>query len=587
MKEEQILKEKKTMRRKVIRDEIIEVVIKPSSEETEEIPLETSSAQIEQTSKEKLIKEQERERLVQEIALEEKPTQMKTLEISIIQPTFHEFKDIKSDVISKIEIPSYKDQLKLRHIHLVRYQLLKPTPIEVKEVLRVLNIPETSVRKALKSVLERLPELKFEKPMAISIANIDTTQRSVNKTAQTLLNFVSVPRAVFSVNPSEIRTKSLSTECLARSTDVISYNIVIEDFDDPIEDLFGSAGFKQVSERPMIILAERPEDKTLEYIEFLKRILREIYRTRSRGLPIPMHTSTDFEDIKLDIKAGKSIYVIDIDKVKIENQDEEYLSDRIKELYSQNFGFIVLYGSKSSLNAIKKLWMVEITEGFSKLPRYVEVKLTNKDLAFTLANLFWGNIEAPDLSKSVSLDEYILKLEDDFYDKIEKIAEDLMSALVVEPSKEDEEGLEGESLIHYGLKAFIVKYLIEVEKIPLDHIQTEFELGDGIIDVFVRHPKFGDIAIEVETLYGTTLPLLKLRKRIESRLKKGLKTWIVIPNPQFIIYFKEISALRNVYKKRYRDLIEFYTLDVKSNKLVSFNEIFKLFNIKEDLSLLK
>ncbi len=81
--------------------------------------------------------------------------------------------------------------------------------------------------------------------------------------------------------------------------------------------------------------------------------------------------------------------------------------------------------------------------------------------------------------------------------------------------------------------------------------------------------------------------MLKLRKRIESRLKKGLKTWIVILNPQFIIYFKEIFALRNVYKKRYRDLIEFYTLDVKSNKLVSFNEIFKLFNIKEDLSLLK
>ena len=563
-------------------DEAIEVVIKQFSEESlaereiEEVTLNIPSVQAKQISKEELIEEQGTEQLVQDV-LEEKPIQIKTLEISIIYPTFYEFKSIKADVISKIKIPPYEDQLKLKYINLVRFQLLKPTSIEIKEVLSDLNIPETNVTRALKSVLERLPELKFEKPIEISIVDINTTQQSVDKTAQTLLNFVSVPRVVLSVNPSKIKMKSLPTECLARSIDVISSDVVIEDFDDPIEELFSSAGFKQVSERPIIILAERPEDKALEYIEFLKRILREIYRTRSRGLPAPTHTSTDFEDIKLDIKAGKSIYVIDIDKVKIENRDEIYLSDRIRELYSQNFEFIVLYGSKSSLNAVKKLWMLEITEGLSRLPRYIEVKLADKDLAFTLANLFWGKVEPLYLSKSISLDEYVLKLEEEFYDKIDRFAGDLTSALIIEPSKEDEEGLEGESLVHYGLKAFIVKYFVKIEKIPLDYIQTEFELGDIIIDIFVKHPKFGDIAVEVETLYGTTLPLLKLRKRIESRLKKGLKTWIVIPNPQFMIYLKEISALRNVYKRQYYDLIEFYTLDVKSNRLVSFDEVFRLF----------
>jgi len=88
-----------------------------------------------------------------------------------------------------------------------------------------------------------------------------------------------------------------------------------------------------------------------------------------------------------------------------------------------------------------------------------------------------------------------------------------------------------------------------------------------------KQPEHGDVAIEVETLYGTTIPPLKMKKRVESRLRKGLKMWIVIPNPQFMIYFKEISVLRAFYKKRYRDLVEFWTLDVKSQKLVSFKDL--------------
>ncbi len=40
--------------------------------------------------------------------------------------------------------------------------------------------------------------------------------------------------------------------------------------------------------------------------------------------------------------------------------------------------------------------------------------------------------------------------------------------------------------------------------------------------------------------------MLKLRKRIESRLEGGLKLWVVVPNPQLMIYFGDILALRNI-----------------------------------------
>ena len=84
------------------------------------------------------------------------------------------------------------------------------------------------------------------------------------------------------------------------------------------------------------------------------------------------------------------------------------------------------------------------------------------------------------------------------------------------------------------------------------------------------------MAVEVETLYGTVLPPLKLRKSIESRLRKGFKVWIVVPNPQCMLYFREISALRNIYRKKYPDMVEFYTLDLLSNELISFREVEKL-----------
>jgi len=330
-------------------------------------------------------------------------------------------------------------------------------------------------------------------------------------------------------------------------------------------------------------MAEEPDKSKYNYIEFLKRILREVYRTRSKGLPIPTEHSTDFEEIKLEVKAKNAIYVINVDDVNLSKKEiYKYLEDRLRELYSQGFGFLVFYGSEEKLRNIKNLWYTLPSSGLNITPSFIEIHVDESKKIFTLANLMWGKIE-PFLSDvKISLDEHVLTLEDEFYSRIEKIASDWRTALVVEPSGEDEEGLGGESIEHYGIKAFVVKHLIENEGIQQSNIITEHNLGDIIVDVYVRHHKIGDIAVEIETLYGTVLPAIKLRKRIESRLEKGLKVWIVIPNPQFMIYFKEITALRKVYRKKYPDAVEFYTLDIYSKQLISFEKINKI--LKKEIS---
>jgi hypothetical protein len=65
-----------------------------------------------------------------------------------------------------------------------------------------------------------------------------------------------------------------------------------------------------ISERPVVIVA-RPAG--FGYVEFLKRVLREIYRVRAGGLPEPKHVSTP-EDLRLllpvDVGAGRRLFVL-------------------------------------------------------------------------------------------------------------------------------------------------------------------------------------------------------------------------------------------------------------------------------------
>ena len=188
----------------------------------------------------------------------------------------------------------------------------------------------------------------------------------------------------------------------------------------------------------------------------------------------------------------------------------------------------------------------------------------------------WGKIiDFEHIEEDIDLDTYTVMLEEEFYRKITELATDPKSIVRVEPSRRDEEKLGGESILHYGIKAFVVRYLIEQENIPEYNIFTEYEIGDIIVDVFVKHPEYGDLAIEVETLYGTGLPLLKLRRTIDSRLSKGLKLWIVIPNTQFILFLKDLVQLRNIYREKFLDSIEFFTLDIYSCKLIPLPQLIK------------
>ncbi len=424
-------------------------------------------------------------------------------------------------------------------------------------------------------------ELDDEIPTPISSENIPKVVRPRFREA----SYLSVKKIDENI-PEIVRDLRASEEASTILRGLEAGKVLQEVDFDLIRELFRGGNPKEFSERPKIVLAVRPPDEQLDYIELLKRIMREIYRVRSGGLPAPRHISHDFSSVGLKLEAGGRIYVIDLREAKAEDLNGSqnsknflsYLRDRIREIYSQKFGFLVIYGSAKLINEVKKLWgisvMLEEGRAYPKLPLFIELNLNASDVGklLVVTNLLFGRIREEELK--ANLDDHVLSLEDHFYHTLEELLEDLRTPFLVNPSKsEDEEGLGGESFIHYATKAFVVRYLLDEEKVKPEHIKTEYDIGGGVIDVYVVDPEKGDVAIEVETLYGTFHPLLKLKDRVESRVSRGLKTCIVVPNPQFVIHFKEISYLRRVYRKQYGDKIEFYTLDVDRKKLISFEEV--------------
>jgi hypothetical protein len=190
-----------------------------------------------------------------------------------------------------------------------------------------------------------------------------------------------------------------------------------------------------ISERPVVIVA-RPAG--FGYVEFLKRVLREIYRVRSGGLPEPKHVSTP-EDLGLllpvDVGAGKRLFVLDLSQGRAQEPKAEdllevldRLRDRLRELFSQEFGFFVIYGDVKKLNIWERA-LTEAAPGYaSVVPSPVEVSMRPGHLPFyvLLANAMWGRISDPVLDYKRlgfrEFDEFVVWLEDEYWRRLGEVS---------------------------------------------------------------------------------------------------------------------------------------------------------------------
>ncbi len=328
-----------------------------------------------------------------------------------------------------------------------------------------------------------------------------------------------------------------------------------------------------ISERPVVIVA-RPAG--FGYVEFLKRVLREIYRVRSGGLPEPKHVSTP-EDLRLllpvDVGAGRRVFVLDLSggllkELKVEERDLERLRDRLRELFSQEFGFFVIYGD---VKGIWELALAEAARGYaSVVPSPVEVRPGRLPFYVLLANVMWGRVSDPVLDYKRlgfrDFDEFVVWLEDEYWRRLGEVSFEVLYR--TKPSAG-----ERESELHYLAKAFVVRHL--AERVGLGCVETEKGEGAAVFDVVVTCGGLQGLAVEVETLYGTGTVVHKLvetvQKLKDAKRAGKRKMWIVIPNSQAVIYLPPLLRTRRELRRKYD--VEFYTLDVTSRGLVRLTDV--------------
>ena len=367
-------------------------------------------------------------------------------------------------------------------------------------------------------------------------------------------------------------------------------------FYDPIEAMFKGLSLGNVNlMRPVFIIAQRPSVDGLSYIEFLKRVLRELYRVLRGGLPRATDVERSIEFFKYHIRAENSVYVIDVDHLIRYGLDRhlEEVKERIRELYSQGLGFIVFYGSTGNLRKVlgsigynlEKL-SKDIPPGYAPNPIMVNVVEVRKDLV-RLIDAFWGMFGYHDSSgkvlannEKVPLDVYTVAVEDKYYRRLSELVMDPEIQLYVNVNKGGDEEAQGESFTHYALKALLYKFF-EKNQDKYRSVETEKELngkGSIVVDLYVGASDGRKIAVEVETLYGTVPPLRKLLNTIKSRNGCVDELWIVIPPPQAILFYRHLRFLEKSLRERKTKIemkteIIFCTVDVLKEKLVPLEEL--------------
>ena len=407
----------------------------------------------------------------------------------------------------------------------------------------------------------------------------------------------------------------------------------------PLDSIIGVG--RVLGERPIVVFAYTPChtdekgneacDDSLDYIELLKRVLRERYRAVMGGLPTPYHVDLDFIRNRLniylpsDIRAGSSIYVIDLRGAKLDDLSKrviDFLKQRVRELYSQGYGFLVVYGSPRALLKLKVgLGLLRPGEGpgvkgYGKLydaPYEVKVDPEHVDSFRKFAELMYGRGEQrSSQGAETSVSDYAAGLEEEFLEELSKVVkppEATRLALRAWPSLEGEmefaidESLE--SRVHYLVKAFVFARLVshisrhlkekglggeEAFRRALECVKTEDEAKallaseagrrqeelNVVPDIYVSRrcsealSLRGGLDVEVETLYGTGTIIHKVWTAILRRkelLGEALSNvWVVVPNPSALTHIYHLLSLEDELRPL-EDAVTLWTLNLDDNDL--------------------
>jgi hypothetical protein len=338
--------------------------------------------------------------------------------------------------------------------------------------------------------------------------------------------------------------------------------------------IFSITGGEIDSKKAKVLCVEELQGNS--HIGALMTICARIHREKKGGTPVPYQLTHLTDDFKNEIikwmKAEDKIFLAELKekdwkKLKESRNDWDYLLDRIKDLYIQNHGFII-FNKRISLDefpiAHHAINILHIK------PQKLDTKLKNG-----ISSMIWGFV---DLDEPGTFDHVFDSAKNKFEGQLEMDAEE-------QPYFTATTEHDGESPEHFEIKVFLVRYLTKVLKLKEHEIQNEIkvEVDYGSVTPDIRVPARSEV-YEVETLFGGgDHPINKIKTTINKYDKlPEIKTInIVLDNLTFLRHIVKLRGVKHTYntRKGWGDAngrsVEFYTLDLQNNSLVSMKQVIK------------
>lgn len=363
-------------------------------------------------------------------------------------------------------------------------------------------------------------------------------------------------------------------------------------------------------EGPVVLIVSKTKDD--DYSATLRILCREIYRELIKGLPYPK-IITD-EELEEEIYASDRIVFIDENKAKkfglekISNfKDVNWykLGKKLQQLFSQYFGFIIFEIPSEFIEEFRKNiekysedlipQIIQISPKFQGREELVfiegKAKIRNLiEFKSRIASLLWGFVTPQKdvrWKEGKTFDNFFTGCENEFKkilrrienQKIKVDGNEISVPILVKRSPIIKDDLNrNESDLHFQLKVFIVKYLYEKQKYPMDSVKTEYEtqLAKSTNNEIVPDVQVGNEIFEVETLYSSEKPLSKIVEKVENYRNRGVKVNIVLKNIDVFLYYKDLIELEEQLKDMGID-VEFKTLDLEKNVLINARKMGELY----------
>lgn len=385
--------------------------------------------------------------------------------------------------------------------------------------------------------------------------------------------------------------------------------------------IYGGGGAATTADGTTIVLFNEEEDNSYvgSYLTLCRRIHREANGGPPEFQPINELVEINKREIEKWLDADKKVIFIDLDD-REQRINEAKLREKLEATLGK-FGFIVFKATdpdvvneyRDTLDEIRfesphpPLNIVEVAPrqpGFEVEQRMAELCWGNLDLAAGDIKVDEPAIERPtgpgvfdDLFNRYAPTEF-----EDYLDDIKSEERGLFKRFTTKnqgqvQGKERDDYESGESPLHYNIKVYIVRYLVQRLRHRGEDIDELQDLGqwietetehEGVIpDVFFARQQE---AYEVETLFsGGQDPTNKIDRTINKYAENGVdvdKIHIVLENFTFLRHLDELINIQHHYAHRTNEkgelLIEFETLDFRNGGLLPLktiiNEVTDLYN---------